>query len=92
MNQPPDLQSALREASVITVVIAGNFRQFVEWCRANDRKPYGRDVRYAGSPASIVGMRGIEVVRTGTWSDRKDLEEIEALLAANLRKQGAMPS
>lgn len=74
---------------IITVVMAGNRDELLEWCRLNGRKPYGRDTRYASSPAALDGMQGIEVVYYGTWHSHPYRVCMEQILARNLRKQEA---
>jgi hypothetical protein len=64
------------------IVIAGNYRQFCQWCSEN--QVYRRDpnVIFAGSIQRLRGIAGpVEVVRYGTWAYRTDITEIEANIA-----------
>jgi hypothetical protein len=62
-------------------IIAGNHDEFVEYCRANDLKPYSKEVRYASSPATVDGSYVGGVLRIGSWRSRKDLARLEEILA-----------
>jgi hypothetical protein len=64
---------------VITVVVAGNYRQFIHYCQANgiDRHR-DRNVICASNARSLWGVSGpIESVYIGTWFLRDDLQEIQ---------------
>lgn len=67
-------------------VVAGNYRQYVTWCRDNGEPLRGGSVFYATVESlgrvSLGSVSRVEVVRTGTWQERRDLADIEALLAA----------
>jgi hypothetical protein len=68
----------------VTVVVAGNWRQFSDWCREAGVSPHSRSVVYA-TATSLRGRRNVDVIRTGTWEERPDLQEIERdLRFANL--------
>jgi len=60
-------------------VIAGNYRQYVDWFREQEISPRTGDAFYA-TPESLRGRNDVRTVRTGTWHERDDLREIEALL------------
>jgi len=66
------------ERKALVYVVAGNHRQYLAWCKKNKKNPY-REARYIHSPEQLLGLRGIEVVCTGTWvTDSKvDLESID---------------
>jgi hypothetical protein len=67
-----------------TAVIAGNYRQFTDWCREHEVSPHSPQVIYATSQ-SLRGRRNVKVERTGTWYERDDLREIEHdLVLANV--------
>lgn len=61
-------------------VIAGNYREFVAWCRENGHPLRGGLVFYATDDA-LCAASGVDVVRTGTWQLRRDLAEVESALA-----------
>lgn len=47
-------------------VLAGNYGQFVVWCRENRMVP-GREARYIYSRETSMGIEFEEFVRVGTW-------------------------
>lgn len=72
-----------------TAVIAGTYSQFLDWCRERGLNPRSRDLIFVLSADWLQGQRDLEVVRTGTWADRRDLDEIEDMLRAVNRRQPA---
>jgi hypothetical protein len=60
-------------------VIAGNYKQYVDWCREQEISPRTGDAFYA-TPESLRGRNEVRTVRTGTWQERDDLREIEETL------------
>jgi hypothetical protein len=62
------------------LVVAGDYRQFVHWCRQNDINPRGREARYVADWNSIRGRRGNPYVTVGTYYARRDLAEIREAL------------
>ena len=67
------------------VVIAGNKREFDNfirpWMTPNEAKQF----RYAGSYRDVVGIKISNVVKIGTWQDKRDAHEILDL--CNYRKE-----
>lgn len=64
-------------------VIAGSRREYDDWCRQQEISPRTGGAFYA-TPMSLRGYSDVEVARTGTWRERRDLAEIErALLIVN---------
>ena len=63
----------------MTAVIAGNYRQYYAWCREQGISPRGGGAFYA-EPMMLRGRNDVTVVRTGTWYERDDIQEIEAIL------------
>ncbi len=63
----------------VRAVIAGNYHQFVSWCRDQGISPGRHDVLYA-TPERLRGRNDVEVLRVGTWYERDDLREIEDVL------------
>ena len=74
------MNPARTEDGELIVVIAGNSRQFHDWCKENELNP--RSVIYAtGAPGRLRGISGpIKVVHVGTWMDRDDIDEINYAL------------
>jgi hypothetical protein len=67
---------------VLHVVVAGNSRQYRNWCHENGLSPNGPFVRYA-TDQNLRGVnQPIEVHYVGTWNLRSsyELAEIEAIL------------
>lgn len=60
-------------------VIAGNYREFTDWCREQGISPRDPGVLYA-TPESLRGHNDVEVRRTGSWAERDDLADIEDVL------------
>jgi hypothetical protein len=60
----------------VTAVVAGDYRQFCDWCREQGADPRSPEVLYA-TPTSLRGRRLVAVEYTGTWYQREDLREIE---------------
>lgn len=48
-----------------TLVIAGNSQQFRIWCRSNGRTVH--NTIYASHVNDIRGLRGVEIVETGSY-------------------------
>lgn len=61
------------------LVIAGNYRQFKEWCRENQTHPMDRYVRHIGAPYHLRGytLDEAEVIWYGTYYDRPDLPDLQ---------------
>lgn len=60
-------------------ILAGNYAEFMRYCRERkiDTAERIRRFIYIDNPNSLAGIYGLTVIRIGTWSHRKDLEEIE---------------
>jgi hypothetical protein len=52
------------------VVLAGNYREFLFWCRENNRNPRDQNLIYASEMHRIRGLGHIRVLTYGTWADR----------------------
>jgi hypothetical protein len=64
------------------VILAGDERQFLEFCRS--RKIIARNAIFAKDPSSARGLDFIAVYKTGTWYLLPELAEIiDALRAAD---------
>jgi hypothetical protein len=71
----------------IRAVVAGNYPEFVNWCREQGVSPQSHEVVYA-TPERLRGWSDVEVCRTGTWWERDDLGEIvETLRFVNRRSE-----
>jgi hypothetical protein len=64
-----------------TAVLAGTYRQFLDWCREHKVSPDSDLVFDVTSPSSLRGRSNVELVRIGTWYERRDLWEIEEQIA-----------
>lgn len=71
----------------ITVVLAGNSVEFYEWCETNHRDPRDSSIRYIKpGPGGLERLSTVilqaedEIVRTGTYRERPDFEEVEEAL------------
>jgi hypothetical protein len=58
------------------VVLAGNYREFLFWCRENERNPRDRNLIYASEPQRIRGLGPIRFITYGTWYLRRDAWEM----------------
>ena len=59
------------------LVIAGNYRQFVYWCREHEISPSDtKRVRYVSEPHVVLGRHGNPYVTVGTFYGRRDMSEI----------------
>lgn len=65
-----------------TLVIAGNFRQYVDY---KNSKPNPEDYRYVSKPDTIRGIRDPHGVFIGTWRSREDIKEILQVLILSSR-------
>jgi len=64
---------------IMKFVIAGNYRQFTNYCRENRLQP-NKDVRYVGRPEDTRGVRNVEIIKYGTWWENpaaNDILELE---------------
>lgn len=69
---------------MLQVIIAGNYRQFLNWCYENKINAHSRDVLYVSDFHSLKGLRlkKEQVHYIGTWYERRDINEIEDELQA----------
>jgi hypothetical protein len=76
-----------------TAVIAGNFREFVSWCQEHAIRPSDRTVIYVRDVHSLRGrlLTELTVERYGTWYDRGDLAELDAVLRYMNARDAATP-
>jgi len=71
-----------------TVVIAGWYGQFKDWCRENDVPPSHPGVYYISDVRSLYGISNVDIKLYGTYYERKDWPEIqEELERIKLRKE-----
>ena len=56
----------------VTLVVAGNYRQFRYYYPQPDRR-----IIFVDCVDRMRGIHGAKVVKVGTWYERPDLEEIE---------------
>jgi hypothetical protein len=64
-------------------VIAGNYNQFVDWCRDIAVSPHSPLVKYIAEgegQIALSGTRNPEVISIGTYRQRKDFQELEILV------------
>jgi len=64
------------ERREIILIIAGNQDQYRYWIREN--------IRYINDPKDLLvrNLNNCEIVRTGTFYERKDINEIESIIEA----------
>lgn len=59
------------------LVIAGDYRQYVFWCREHEISPNDRRrVRYVRDWQDLRGRRGNPYITVGTFYQRRDMAEI----------------
>jgi len=66
-----------------TYVIAGNYDQYVNWCREYRVSPSSPLVCYIAErdgERTLAGIRNPEIVCVGTYRDRRDFRELEMLI------------
>jgi hypothetical protein len=68
--------------SEITVVLAGNYREFLRWCQENEVNPRDRSVVYASDVSRVRGLGLIRVETYGAWHRRQDGYDIFFYLRA----------
>jgi len=61
-------------------VIAGNYQQFRSWCWENCINPKRKDVVYVNAPSSLYGWHPDMVCYYGTYYNRSDIGEVEAII------------
>lgn len=67
------------------LVVAGNYSEFLFYCRENRVSPTSREVIYVDRSDKMRGHREYELIYYGTYRDRgaRDLDEIAAIHRAN---------
>lgn len=71
---------------MVRLVLAGNYRQFEDWCREQRislRQLHVHRVVYVAGTHHLNGLGPVEVVRVGTWYDRpldllRAVQDVEA--------------
>jgi hypothetical protein len=66
------------------VVLAGNYREFLFWCRENDRNPRDWNLTYVEQAYKLRGMHGFDYTIYGTFWDRRDSQDIYWAMRARL--------
>lgn len=69
----------------ITLVVAGNFREYRYFLRENNLDPAKDRVKFVESQMSLKGLHGAdaEVVYYGSWARRKDMAHIRMEICLN---------
>lgn len=65
-----------------TYILAGDYQQFLIYCQERDLNPH--EALYVANGAVLRGRRITdkdEIIRTGTYWDRRDASIIEALIS-----------
>ena len=70
----------MQEGIGIIAVVAGSYQQFKYWCRENCISSKRKDVAYVSSCRLLYGLHPGMVVYCGTYYERKDMDEIEAII------------
>ena len=68
------------------VVIAGNYRQYVNWCRENNLQL--RDAFYIDRIDQLFGLElaADDIVKVGTWYQRHDIDKLLEEANSRIRK------
>lgn len=68
----------MSDEPLYTYVVAGDYRQFINWCRANGKHPMDRFIQYVTDVTKLKGLdpNVVEFELTGTWYERPDMREI----------------
>jgi hypothetical protein len=61
-------------------VIAGNMRQFEDWCRENNRHPRDPELLWVSSPEKLRGRFNLTFVWYGLWYERRDADELREIV------------
>jgi hypothetical protein len=62
------------------VVLAGNYREFLFWCRENECNPRDRNLIYASDPSRLRGLGPVRWISYGTAYLRRDYWEMREYL------------
>lgn len=67
------------------LVLAGNYNQFIRWCEENKENP--RKHTFISDGDCLQGRRLVpsQIVRYGTFFERRDLIEIERMILSRLQ-------
>lgn len=66
-----------------TIVVAGNYQQFVRWCQDRDISRHDPYVRYASDEQHLRGNGGhIDIHIIGTFAERRDARRIRDMIQA----------
>lgn len=79
-----------RVADTPTLVLARNYREFLDWCREHDINPDQRHLRYVSSVNSLMGVHRAEFVALPGFSLRPDRQEIETMAASIAPARGTI--
>jgi len=63
-----------------TLVFAGNYAEFLDWCRMNQRTPRDPTIVHAETKLRVMPHRDFEIVKVGTWYENDEV--VEALKRA----------
>ncbi len=72
----------------VTVVIAGNYSEFSEWCKnigINIKNPLIRYIEQDTGIFTLYGYRDLNVAYVGTYYKRNDISDIEKFIATRRR-------
>lgn len=72
----------------MTMVYAGSYRQFANWCMFSHVNPHSKMVQYISGPWQLRGYYDFDLVYTGTGKNRHD----ESLILDELRYHWATGS
>jgi len=61
-------------------IVAGNHKEFLEYCKENNIKKDSKKVKYLYTIYSVMGYGGAEFEFYGTWEKRKDKFKISELV------------
>lgn len=64
------------EALRKTFVIAGSYHEFRNWCMFSRVNPRSRNVKFVSDAWSMRGYSDFDVVHTGHYAHRRDIEAI----------------
>lgn len=64
-----------------TIVVAGNYQQFVRWCQDRDISRHDPNVRYASDEQYLRGNGGhFDIHIIGTFAERRDAFRMRELI------------
>jgi hypothetical protein len=66
-----------------TIVVAGNYQQFVRWCQDKDIRRNDPYVKYASDEQHLRGNGGhIDIHVIGTFAERRDAHRMRDMIQA----------